>query len=98
MEGENDKVRVMFGGEIVLAVHHKFCREPGGYNATSLKDWSRINAGVVIFEFKLFFEKLSSCHGKWCPSHGIMGHTQDRGWKGCVGTFKGELNFTKIMK
>ena len=38
MEGENDKVRVMFGGEIVLAVQLKFCRKPGGYNARSLKD------------------------------------------------------------
>ena len=63
VECEDNKVRVTFGGEKVLAVYLKVCRKPGGYNATSLKDWSRINAGVVIFEFKLFFKKLSSCHG-----------------------------------
>ena len=53
----------MFGGEIVLAAHLNFCRKPCGYNATSLKDWSGINAGVVIFKLELFFKELSSCHG-----------------------------------
>ena len=63
VEGKDCKVRITFGGKIVLAAYFKVCRKPGGYNATSLKDWSRINAGVVIFKFELFFVKLSSCHG-----------------------------------
>ena len=97
VKGEDNKVRVTFGGKKVLAVYFQFCRKPGGYNAASLKDWSRVNAGVVIFEFKLFLIDFSSCHGNDVLAMGVLGHSQDRGQIGCVGTFMGELNFTKII-